>query len=339
MCSALGSTLGATVVTYEEYRRERRYRDLDFKALSVTDIFLLTHRYGGLGGESTLHDSASKYSVDSKIFVSVKAAKGNNVVIETSVEETVAAFKRKVQSKLGIPANEQRLTFNGKKLEDGKMLSFYSIEDDCVVYVTQVSKSGSAPMFYIDDSMLDSKYHYDLTNTSDDGTKYYRGGKLYYRPYGWMRYGLKVLGKYDNGDNTWLGEDGIRTKSSAGEWPVSYHGTGIHEGCSIAQGGYDLSKGVRFKYGKGIYCSPCIDVAAKYAQTVDHKGKKYQLVLQNRVSSRSLKEVNDAQQGIIWVQPHDHLIRPYGICLKPLANRNQSTSAQTRARNNDCVLL
>ena len=314
LCSALASTLGATVLTYEEYLKER---DQDqFKALSVTDIYSLTHCYGGLGGELSTHVYEPKCSVDLKV-LSVKTVKGNNIVIECSVEETIADIKQKLQSRVGIPANEQRIIFNGKKLEDGRTLSFYGIDNDCILYMTQLLKGGSAQRFYIDNSLLDFKYDYDLTHKSDDGTKYYRGGKPYYRPYGWRRLGIKVVDEYDDGDNTWLGEDGIRTSSSAGEWPVSYHGTGIHEGRSIAQGGYDVSKGVWFKYGKGIYSSPCIDVAAKYAQVVDYKGKKYQFVIQNRVSSKSLKEVNDAQQGIIWVQPHDHLIRPYGICLRP----------------------
>jgi hypothetical protein len=45
-----------------------------------------------------------------------------------------------------------------------------------------------------------------------------RGGVRYEQPpFGWVRKGLNVLGKYDNGNDDWLstGDKG---------WPVAYHG-------------------------------------------------------------------------------------------------------------------
>ena len=69
-------------------------------------------------------------------------------------------------------------------------------------------------VYYVDSNLLDSKYDLDLTKKTDDGQKFYRGDKLYHRPYGWYRFGLKVRNKYE--DNKWLGEDGIRTEASPG---------------------------------------------------------------------------------------------------------------------------
>ena len=96
-----------------------------------------------------------------------------------------------------------------------------------------------------------------------------------------IRCALKVLDQYC--DNKWLGRSGHRTGSSEGEWPVSYHGTGVNVSGSIAQEGYDLSKGKRFRYGKGIYstpsidvaATPSIDVAAMYAHRFEHKRERY----------------------------------------------------------------
>ena len=119
-------------------------------------------------------------------------------------------------------------------------------------------QGGGIPTFYIDDSLMDSKFDYDFTGKVDDGTKYYRGGHEYQRPYGWKRYAIKVLGRFES--DKWLGEQGIRSRSSDGEWPVSYHGTGESATGSIAQDGYKLSKGKRFRYGKGIYSTPSITV-------------------------------------------------------------------------------
>ena len=60
----------------------------------------------------------------------------------------------------------------------------------------------------------------------------------------------------------------------------------------------------------------------------------YQLVFQNRVSEAELKVI-DTPQGELWVQPRDHLIRPYGICVrrvpaslhKPLTTASRSAQA------------
>ena len=46
-----------------------------------------------------------------------------------------------------------------------------------------------------------------------------RGGKDYDPPLGWKGIGLRVLDKYDYGDNTWLG-----MTNEPGEWCVAYHG-------------------------------------------------------------------------------------------------------------------
>ena len=150
----------------------------------------------------------------------------------------------------------------------------------------------------------------------DDGTKYYRGGHEYHRPYGWQRHAIKVLGRFE--DDTWLGERGQRNGSSDGEWPVSYHGTGHSVSGSIAQDGYNLSKGKRFKYGRGIYSTPSIEVAAKYAEEFTHKRKRYKLVFQNRVSPVGLRILDEKVTGVgeYWVQPKQKLIRPYGICIQ-----------------------
>lgn len=43
--------------------------------------------------------------------------------------------------------------------------------------------------------------------------------KNYYPPIGWVGIGLKVASLYDNGDNTWLGNDNCQ-----GEWYIGYHG-------------------------------------------------------------------------------------------------------------------
>ena len=78
--------------------------------------------------------------------------------------------------------------------------------------------------FGISPSDRDSSLDYDFTNFANyDRHQYRRGGKIYIRPWGWYKIGLKV--RYP--DSRWLGgyKKGSRIASAYEEWPVSYHGT------------------------------------------------------------------------------------------------------------------
>ena len=112
----------------------------------------------------------------------------------------------------------------------------------------------------------------------------------------------------------------MRTESSHGEWPVSYHGTSHDNADGIARQGYLLSKGKRFVFGKGIYSTPSIEVAELYASDFKFQGKQYCVVFQNRVSPADMKTISalETGKGEYWVQPNENLIRPYGLCIKKL---------------------
>jgi len=127
-----------------------------------------------------------------------------------------------------------------------------------------------------------------------------------------------VKGQFD--DDVWLGMKG----KEAGEWPVSYHGTANHNAQTIAEEGYKLSKGKRFRYGIGIYSTPEVAVAKMYAAEFKHEGQSYKCILQNRVNPKYLKVISMEETGVgtYWVSNDDtnsvdetQLIRPYGICL------------------------
>lgn len=113
---------------------------------------------------------------------------------------------------------------------------------------------------------------------------------------------------------------GTRTQSCSDEWPVSYHGTGEHNGRSIAKEGYNLSLGKRNKFGRGIYSTPSIEIASSFAEAFEHKGSLYKLVIQNRVCKTGMKTFSKkvTNHGDYWVQPDDKKIRPYGFCFKKI---------------------
>ena len=130
-------------------------------------------------------------------------------------------------------------------------------------------RGGAFLTLKFDPKMMDAKYHYDLTKKVSDGKEYKRGNLTYKSPYGWMRIALDVKDRY--GDSTWLGgvklED--RDQSVDDEWPVSYHGTGRDAAEIIAASGFDLKKGKRFKFGRGIYSTPDPAEAERYAKVFD----------------------------------------------------------------------
>ena len=60
-----------------------------------------------------------------------------------------------------------------------------------------------------------------------------RGWFDYYPPIGWLRIGLNVLGKYDNGNNDWY-------NGGEKEWAIAYHGTNRKNIKSILINGFKI---------------------------------------------------------------------------------------------------
>lgn len=237
------------------------------------------------------------------------------------VEDVMVA----IQGINGIPIDLQQLVLS-KKLEDGTdkitqlkdsdFISIYGIKPYDLIHMNLQLRSGTSRRFYyvMDDVLLEPIFDRDFTNVLDDGTEFYRGGKRYYRPYGWKRYALKVRDVY--GDNEWLGEPGHRIDSSAGEWAVAYYGTGGNLAGALA----DNSRGVEFLRCRGVFSIPSIDQAAEYAHYFVHKRKCYlvQLLFQCRVNTSKLIVFDAAMTGSgeFWVQPLKEFVCVYGVCIQ-----------------------
>ncbi|KAI7791029.1 hypothetical protein IRJ41_007547 [Triplophysa rosa] len=191
------------------------------------------------------------------------------------------------------------------------------------------SSSLRKVLFVIPDEFFDPQYDFDFTHmsksSSDSDCK--RGDESYERPYGWKRFALKVRDKYPDG-NAWLGTGGWRNHSDPGEWPVSYHGTGLEGAEGIIKTHYKT--GDREAYGRGIYSTPDIDVADGYSQskrfTSQKNGKTYKVIMQNRVNPKKRTIIEGKNFWLIPIPKGtsaekekeivESSIRPYGLLLK-----------------------
>ena len=320
--SAFSSILGQSIEVASPGSDKHKDR-YNVHTFSIHQLFRLTHvphaRPPPAPPAPPVSDTIETYNIN------IKSLTGRTFSFAVSQHFTVLDVKILLQDEEGILPDQSRLIYNGRVLEDEQLLEKYGIGPDATLHhVLRLRGGGCPPLFQLDPAEFDPAYDYDFTDMINDGRVYIRGGHHYNRPYGWKRLALKVVGQYV--DELWLGNKGIRTKSSAGEWPVSYHGTQISNASSILQNG--LKPGCRNRFGKGVYSSPSIDMVAKYyAHSFFHEDKEYQIVFQNRVNPERdhLKIIDKSQTGVgvdYWVSvkhnPKEdiHDVRPYGILIR-----------------------
>ena len=64
----------------------------------------------------------------------VKTRTGATIPFEVDQDDTVGSLKLKIQEREGIPADQQRLVFAGKQLEDDRTLADYNIKKESVIH-------------------------------------------------------------------------------------------------------------------------------------------------------------------------------------------------------------
>ncbi len=168
-----------------------------------------------------------------------------------------------------------------------------------------------------------------------------RGGMRYYYPTGWTGLGLKVAGKYDDGDNMWLNA----SKGVPPEWAVGFYGLhnseaakGIVTGCFVYNGqgqAYSNAQDVRTgeHCGYGAYLTPHIEVAEQLCWEIKLKmsggDKTFCVAMQCRVNPAQVKipikesnlekhKKDPEWQNDYWIVNSPNDARPYRILFKEI---------------------
>ena len=178
--------------------------------------------------------------------------------------------------------------------------------------------------FYLD--FFDNKYN--RLNDNWETTNFKRGGEIYNPPYSWNGFALRVLNKFDNGNNLWL-----ENKGKEGEWAIGYHGIEkgnifrkllniIKENLKSGPGQlYNKYPNIRdnnkSKVGYGVYLSCDINEAEKFSEVTIVGQYKLKFIIMCRVNPYKIREPKG--YPLNWVVDGNYdCLRPYRILVKKI---------------------
>ena len=213
-------------------------------------------------------------------------------------------------------------------------ITFKSLLEGCILNENMFDKKGNR--------YNDSEWG----KIKESGPKKYL--QKYYPPYGYIGFGLRVYGKFDNGNDNWLSNN-----HNVGEWYIAYHGTGYNDvPLEIIKNGFKIGDRQDFNYsknlnplsnnifkncGNGIYLTPDIEEATFYSAQKNGiclNGKQYFIIFMCRVNPYKVRFANKNEPDY-WVVGGDSNkkinenkindeVRPYRILVKEMYDNDFS---------------
>ena len=175
-------------------------------------------------------------------------------------------------------------------------------------------------------NIFDPKYHtfYDKILLNQK-----RGGEEYIQPLKWNAYGINVSGKYDFGNNLWLGN-----KNAKNEFAVAYFGINnlinkninMMENIMSIMGNFETGKtyvdvknvrkpGQKCKSGAYFYKNP--DYAENSSEIIKIGGFEYKIMFMCRVKTSKIMQPENFNE--CWIlSPTPDEVRPYKILVKKI---------------------
>ena len=274
----------------------------------------------------------SNYSILPKYEIKINSMSKKLKILKTPKEwlEFIDNFKTKISEEYSVP--NDKLYIISQRID--KYEFTVAILDRPVINLKRYEKifdinvRRDALLEYVKLSPYFFETEFNRNVDSWEKNNFKRGGEKYTPPYGWKGFALRVLNKFDNGDNSWLGNEGKN-----GEWAIAYHGIGkgneFKKLLSIVLNNfkngprqfYKRYINVRDKnkslVGRGIYLAPDIDEAEKYSDKIElgERKCKYQFVIMCRVKPDKIRD--PGIYPLNWVVDDNYdCLRPYRILIK-----------------------
>ena len=140
---------------------------------------------------------------------------------------SVKDVKVMIEDKEGVPVENQKLSANGKRLEDDMSLAESGVIEATTITLHFELKGGAGKektIFVLDENDFDHSFDWDFSHRryTNSNKIFYRRNREYIRPHGWVRIGLNVKDKYP--DMAWIGgrKRPSKYESAEGEMAVSF---------------------------------------------------------------------------------------------------------------------